>query len=131
MAKEMQVCKLSLPFAFPVGVKEEIAEVSGFACGFSVRQRQEGELEGECAIKFAVTTKTKTNLRWISGIEEGAPHEKTDCAVSVYFPAAGDGLWETAKKLKVTPESLTKSNPDLQFPLKAGERIFVYRQKTK
>jgi hypothetical protein len=128
---ERRVCKLSLPFAFPVAIDGTDVEVSGFVCGFAVRQRQEGELEGECVIKFAVTTKTKTHLRWISSIEEGAPYEKTDCAVSVYFPAAGDGLWETAKKLKVAPDALTKSNPNLQFPLKAGERIFVYRQKTK
>jgi hypothetical protein len=49
-------------------------------------------------------------------------------AFSVYIPKAGEELWSLAKRLRRSPESIQESNPNLQFPLKGNERIFVYRQ---
>jgi hypothetical protein len=37
-------------------------------------------------------------------------------------------LWQVAKRLACDPDELQKSNPELTFPVKEGERIFVYRQ---
>jgi len=33
-----------------------------------------------------------------------------------------------AKRLRREPNELMKSNPTLEFPVKDGERLFVYRQ---
>ena len=52
-----------------------------------------------------------------------------DSALSVYLPARGDGLWETAKKLLQSPEQIQATNPELSFPLTGNERILVYRPK--
>ena len=65
---------------------------------------------------------------YVCGVEEGEDYEENDCAFSVFLPKEGEGLWEVAKRLRCEPASLQKSNPDLQFPVKNGQRIYVYRQ---
>ena len=55
-------------------------------------------------------------------------YPKTDAAISIYALRAGEGLWEVAKRLHREPAELKRCNPELAFPVKAGERIFVYRQ---
>ena len=69
------------------------------------------------------------SLGYISAVEEGEPKKACDSAVSVYIPKAGDGLWETAKRLSESPENIEKSNPELTFPLTGKERIIIYRPK--
>jgi hypothetical protein len=94
-----------------------------------VRQRREGEAEGEATLKVTIKLYQQTQAEYISEIEEGEEIPENDCAISIFIPRAGDGLWETAKQLKRPPEEVEKSNPDLKFPVQAGERIFIYRQK--
>ena len=53
-----------------------------------------------------------------------------DSAVSVYIPHAGDGLWELAKRLGKSPEGVMASNPDIEFPVREGQRVIVYRKKS-
>ena len=53
---------------------------------------------------------------------------KKTSALSIYAPSAGDGLWEVAKKLRCKLEDVAKSNPELTFPIKGGERLFIYRK---
>jgi hypothetical protein len=122
--------RLSLPFLFPVQYDSDlIAVAEAMVCGLSVRQRREGEAEAEATLKVTVKLYKETQAEYISEIEEGEPYPRNDCAVSIFIPRAGDGLWEIAKQLKRPPEAIEKSNPELHFPVQEGERIFVYRQK--
>ena len=59
---------------------------------------------------------------------EGEKKEESKAAVSVYVPCAGEELWQVAKRLSRDPDELKRSNPALEFPVREGERIFVYRQ---
>lgn len=123
--------RLSLPFVFPLNVGAgKIAEAEAIVCGLSARQRKEGEAEAEATLKVTVRTYETATAKYVKEIEIGEAIAENECAVSVYLPREGDGLWETAKRLRRTPEELEKSNPDLKFPLQKDERIFVYRQKT-
>ncbi|MBQ9730283.1 MAG: hypothetical protein IJV80_05680 [Clostridia bacterium] len=62
-------------------------------------------------------------------MEEGESVAENECAVSVFIPREGDGLWELASRLKSPPEEVAKNNPHLSFPVKKGERIVIYRRK--
>lgn len=121
---------LSLPFLFPVNFADAaFAEAEATVCGLSVRQRREGEAEAEATLKVTVKLFKEANAEYVSEVEEGEAYAANESAISIYVPQEGDGLWETAKKLRRAPEELEKSNPELTFPVKKGERIFVYRQK--
>ena len=121
--------ELSLPFSLPVQAEGDCA-VSVLACGMSARQRQEGEVEAEATLKIVLTPKKKWSIRPLAAVEEKEPLVLSDSAVSVYIPRAGDGLWELAKSLKKPPEDVSASNPDIEFPIKKGQRVIIYRKKS-
>lgn len=121
---------LSLPFAFPISYGEGLeAEACGTVCGLSVRQRREGEVEAEATLKVTVRVYRTLGAEYITEATAGAPIEENDSAISVYLPSAGESLWEVAKRLHREPSELEKSNPELEFPIQKGKRIFVYRRK--
>ena len=124
---------VSLPFAFPVRCDRaragDKAQISALCCGVSVRQKKEGELEAEGALKLYVTLLSGEKYAYVSEFTCKEAEKENTCAVSVYVPAAGDTLWDTAKKLGKTPEEVQSANPGLTFPLSGGERILVYRKK--
>ncbi len=120
--------ELSLPFSVPVEGGD--ADVSVLVCGMNARQRQEGEIEAEATLKITLQEKRKISARLVASVEEGEALPISDSAISVYIPRAGDGLWELAKSLKKSPEEVTESNPDIEFPVREGQRVIVYRKKS-
>lgn len=127
---EIRSCEVSLPFSIALaGLREGADDISVAVCGISIRQRAEGECEAEASLKITATDGEISRVRYVSGVTEGAEKPERSAAISVYIPAAGDGLWETAKNLSENPEDVTRSNPELEFPLTGKERILIYRPK--
>lgn len=120
--------RLSLPFVFPVDGDGEEWEADCLVCGLNIRRKKDGETEAEATVKVCLRSYEKTEWAYIGEVIEGEKREESDAAVSVYLPRAGEELWEVAKRLSRDPEELKKSNPELEFPVREGERIFVYRQ---
>lgn len=120
--------EMSLPFSVPV--QAENCSVNVLVCGMSARQRQEGEIDAEATLKITLCEKRMLSCKFVSNVEEGAELPVNDCAVSVYIPRAGDGLWELAKSLNKSPEEVSASNPDIEFPVREGQRVIVFRRKT-
>lgn len=108
---------------------EADGEAEAIACGVALRQKKEGEAEAEVTLKITVYFYETASAEYVSAAEGGEEYGETKCAMSVLLPRGGDGLWETAKSLRKTPEEVEKSNPDLAFPLKDKERILVYNRK--
>ena len=119
--------EMSLPFS--VGADVENADVSVLVCSMNARQRQEGEIDAEATLKISFQEHRSLSAKFVSGAEEGAEVQISDCAVSVFIPAAGDGLWELSKSLKKSPEEVALNNPELEFPVKEGQRVVIYRKK--
>ena len=121
---------LSLPFAFPVDADGEIAEATCIVCGLNVRRKKSGETEAEATLKLCICVYGQRTWEYVCEVEEGDTYPVEESAFSVFIPRAGEDLWQVAKRLACDPEELQKSNAELEFPLKGGERIFVYRQIT-
>ncbi len=125
---EYRSLEFSLPFSVAVDAGDAEAEV--MVCGMSARQKQEGEIDAEATVKIVLREKKRGSVRIVGAVKEGEKFAENDCAISVYIPEAGDGLWELAKRLKKSPEDVSKSNPDIEFPVKEGQRVIIYRKKT-
>lgn len=97
--------------------------------GISVKLKAEGEAEAAANLKICATVCDNNGCSYISAMEEGESIVPNDCAVSVFLPAAGDGLWDVAKKLNKSPSDVLVCNPELSFPLNGKERILIYRSK--
>ena len=123
-----RTCELSLPVVFPLDVEEEICEVECLVCGLNVRRKKSGETEADATLKMSVSAYNQAEWSYVSQAEEGEAFGESDCAFSVFLPEAGEELWQVAKRLHCEPEVLQKNNPDLEFPVKMGQRIYVYRQ---
>ena len=119
---------LSLPFVFPITAAGAIVEADCMACGLNVRRALDGETQAEAIVKLSMRCYEETQTRYICETVEGAPIECSNAAITLFIPRAGDDLWTVAKRRHLSPDELQKSNPDLQFPVREGERIFVYRQ---
>lgn len=127
---EIHSTEVNMPFSIELaGLSQDCKNVAVSVCGVSLRQRAEGECEGEAVLKITAADGETRIVGYVTEATEGAPKQAATCAVSVYIPAAGDGLWETAKRLSESPESIKQSNPDLNFPLTGKERILIYRPK--
>lgn len=129
---ELKSTDVNLPFAVALnGVAEQGQRVfrDVAVCGVSVRLKAEGEAEAEATLKISATVCEDSRIKYLTQIEEGEAAEVNDCAVSVFMPAAGDGLWDIAKKLKKSPSEVSACNSELAFPLTGKERIIVYRSK--
>lgn len=127
---EVRSTEVNMPFALTLsGLSATCKTVSVAVCGMSLRQRAEGECEAEAVLKISAADGEEHTVKYVTEAVEGEAKKSCDCAVSVYIPAAGDGLWETAKRLSESPESIKLSNPDLNFPLTGNERILIYRPK--
>ncbi len=128
---EMHSTEVNLPFAVTLtGLNKCCEDVTVAVCGVNIRQRAEGECEAEAVLKISAADCEQSSVRYLSDAVDGEPLKTNDCALSVYIPASGDGLWETAKKLLQSPEQIQSTNPDLNFPLSGKERILIYRPKT-
>lgn len=123
-----RVTELSLPILFPLDTEGELVEAECMVCGLNLRRKKNGETEAEATLKVSVNVYEQMEWQYVCGVEEGEEYGEDDCAFSVFLPKEGEGLWEVSKRLRCPPEALQKSNPDLQFPIKAGQRIYVYRQ---
>lgn len=121
-------CALALPVLFPLDVKGEIVEADCVVCGLTMRRKKDGETETEATLKISLRVYEERTWTYVDEIVEGEAYAKNDAALSVFVPREGENLWQVAKRLRCGVEELQKSNPNLQFPVKAGERIFVYRQ---
>lgn len=120
--------KLSMPVVFPIACEGEYAEADGMVCGLNVRRKKNGETEAEAVLKMSVRSYADKAWSYVSEVAEGKELPPTNSAFSVFMTQAGEELWEVAKRLKTSPEALQKGNPDLEFPLQDGQRIYVYRQ---
>jgi hypothetical protein len=123
-----RTCTLSLPFVFPVDCEGEDTEADCLVCGLNVRRKKDGDTEAEATLKVCLRSYENASWSYMEEAIEGEKKEESKAAVSVYVPCAGEELWQVAKRLSRDPDELKRSNPALEFPVREGERIFVYRQ---
>lgn len=126
---EIRSTEVNLPFSVELNGLNGNGDIGVAVCGVNIRQRAEGECEAEAVLKITAEDCEQCSARYVTEVCEGNEIHASDSALSVYLPARGDGLWETAKKLLQSPEQIQATNPELNFPLTGNERILVYRPK--
>ncbi|MBR1891646.1 MAG: DUF3794 domain-containing protein [Clostridia bacterium] len=123
---------VSKPFTLPFSVDApfegaKIADVIA-TCGEVVCKMRSGTLEAQTEITLTVVADVQTEYDVITAIEEGEAVEPDSSAISVYVGANGDTEWDVTKKLGVAQDVIAKYNPEVNFPLKDGDKIIVYRK---
>ncbi len=119
---------------FSLHIKCDLPQDSQPEVHFTVESVQadftgEKELSVTATLALAFAATQTESLSYVKEVLVGESKEKSDSALTLYFAKPGESAWELAKRLSVSPETLSLCNPDLTYPLSGKERIVIYRQK--
>ena len=95
-------------------------------CAHKVKRDREVELTAN--IVLSVCSKTPVENVVIKAVEEGEALQVNNSAISVYLPSKGESIWQVAKTLGMSIESIMAQNPDLRDVMQGDERIVIYRE---
>lgn len=91
--------------------------------------RKGKEIDVTMQLKLRVDLFTDEVITALSDVQASETEMPKQCSISLYCPSVNESLWDVAKQLCVSPETITSFNPDIKFPVSGNMRIFVYRQK--
>ena len=63
----------------------------------------------------------------ITNVTLGDEKPKDDCALYIYIVKPNQTIWDVAKDINSSQELILEQNPDIELPLKAGDKLVVYR----
>lgn len=123
-------CCAEIPFKtvtdIPAEDGDELqADVS--VCSVSARPSRSGEISVSCTLSLRVLVCGKVRARCVTSVTPGEEKEDKRGVLSMHSASEGESLWECAKALSVPPETVLTQNPDAVFPLRRGDKIFVFR----
>lgn len=127
---ELVSSEITLPFEVALsGTVAEKSEICVAVSGISIRQREEGECECQALLKICSKSMESVCVRYPIEVNEGKKIDGETAAISVCMPEKDATIFEIGKRLKVSPDEILKTNPDLKFPLSDDDRIIIYRTK--
>ena len=83
------------------------------------------ELSGELCVE--IHGSGDREIRYVASYEVVAPKEISDAAISLYLVGEGETLFDVAKELNSDEEELMALNPELELPLKRGDKVLLYK----
>lgn len=95
-------------------------------CSHKVKRDREVELSAD--IVLSVCSQTPVENVVIKAVEEGESIQPNTSAISVYLPSKGESIWQVAKTLGTSIESIMEQNPTLGDVMQGEERIVIYRE---
>ncbi len=69
----------------------------------------------------------KENREILENIKFGKAYDYGDIAFQIYVIKPNEDMWSLCKRIKTSPTELLKTNKDLTEPLKAGDKVVIYR----
>lgn len=127
----------SLEVEIPFEVKQRIEEIPGalidVKCavdGVDVVAKRGKDIFIEAEVKTYVAVYSTETGAAISGIELQDELPPKTSAMEIYFANAGQTLWDVAKDMVESVDTLAKFNPDLPEVMAGDEKIICYRKKS-
>ena len=101
---------------------------SAIATDCSHKVKRDREVELTANIVLSVCSKTPVENVVIKSLEEGESLQPNNSAISIYLPSKGESIWQVAKTLGMSIESIMEQNPTLGDVMQGDERIVIYRE---
>lgn len=112
----------NIPNGTNVLIKASIGDIT-------VKGRRGKEIEVNAKIFIYAEFYTNLSDAVISKVSVEDEREVDEIALSIYIVKDGDTIWDIAKDFAISPDTLLEQNPELELPIKAGDRIVIYRQR--
>ncbi len=124
--------QVELPYSLQFD-KDGISQ-SDILCGSAIatdcahKVKRDREIELTANIVLSVCSKTPVENVVIKSLEEGECLQANTSAISVYLPSKGESIWQVAKTLGMSIESIMEQNAELGEVMQGDERIVIYRE---
>ncbi|MCL2675438.1 MAG: hypothetical protein FWE84_02450, partial [Firmicutes bacterium] len=124
---------VELPFSISTSEASggAVAAAYGEVYEITARIRRATEIDIRAEIAVTVNTLETTKVRLITELNVGEIFTVPSAAISMHIARPREALWDVAKALRTTPELILLQNPELQLPLRGGERVIIYRHLKK
>lgn len=93
----------------------------------SARSKRGKEIEVSATLNVFADMSSNSTENVISNVVVGEEKPKDDCTLYIYIARPGQTIWDIAKEMNVSEESILEQNEGLELPIKGGEKIVIYR----
>ena len=121
---------LEIPYSFNLKEQTDCSEnvdVDIQITSFGARARFGSSLEISLEALVTVSGDDEKVITYLCGAENRGEKAKNDAVISVYLVGEGETLFDCAKALGSDEEELLALNPELDLPLKVGDKVLLYR----
>ena len=127
---ELTSVQVEIPFSVEQKVSGQNASVVTICLNqVSARSKRGKEIEVSATLSVYADLYSSDSMSVISDITLGQEKPVDDCALFIYIVKPGQSLWDIAKELGVSSDLILEQNPELELPVKAGDKLVVYRPR--
>jgi len=122
--------KVEIPFFVEERSKGDFSSIATIAINnITARSKRGKEIEVNADLCVYADTYNLKNVCIISDVALGDKKPEDDCVLYLYMVKPNQTVWEIAKEMNVSVDTIMEQNSDIQFPLVGGERLVIYKPK--
>ena len=119
--------QVEMPFSVEQKVEGDMASVVTLCLSdVNARSKRGKEIEVSSNLSVYVDMYGMNTMQVISNITMGDEKPKDDCSLYIYIVKDNQTIWDIAKEMNVSEELILEQNPDVELPLRSGERLVIY-----
>lgn len=128
--KEKTAKKLEIPFVVNTHIAMEKlscvhAQVSVTDC--KVKAKRGTKLEISYNLCFEVCYYVSTTRTMVDNVTIGKPVDFGGYDYQIFIAKPNETMWELSKRIKVSPDELTRTNKNLPLVMEGGEKVIIKR----
>ena len=122
--------QVEMPFSIEEKVDGDISSVVTICLNnVSARSKRGKEIEVSAELNVYSDVYSIVSEFVISNVTVGEEKPVEDCSLFIYVVKPNQTLWDVAKEMSVSQEMLMEQNPEMELPLKANDKLVVYKPR--
>lgn len=125
---EITATQVEMPFAVEQKVDAENVDIVSICLQkISARSKRGKEIEVSAEISVYADLYGMRSECVISEVTLGEEKQPEDCSLYIYVVKPNQTIWDVAKDTSVSQELIIEQNPQVELPIKAGDKLVIYR----
>ncbi len=128
--KEYKYKRAELPFIIDTKIKSEklgCVHTTISVCDCRVKAKRGTIIELDYSVKICVCEFVVESRELLDNFTLGKPLDFGGFDYQIFIARAGESMWDLCKRIKVKPEDLAVTNPNLPLVMEGGEKVVIKR----
>ena len=122
----------SVQVEMPFAIEKRVDNVDGNVVTISLenvsaRSKRGKEIEVLAELNVYVDLYTTNTKCVITQVVVGDDKSADECPLYIYIVKPGQTVWDVAKDMNTSQELILEQNPEVVLPLKAGDKLVIYK----